>query len=180
MRADFVIYRSSFLLCNHSAVGRTEGRRWPIDSARFSSTFPYFLFLIFFSFHTDMKPIQYTHTHTHPSDVHFIYLTNPFAILLIFVFCFSQVLFWMGRPIMWRMWTLPWLHARVLPEILGLPLWWRLGRPLLQPGPKLLHQPSTLPQQWNLLQHRAGFLHVRLSGGIHGHRLRVGSWRLLQ
>uniref|UniRef100_A0A8D8BNK2 (northern house mosquito) hypothetical protein n=1 Tax=Culex pipiens TaxID=7175 RepID=A0A8D8BNK2_CULPI len=82
-----------------------------------------------------------------------------------------------GRAVR-RVRTVPGLHARNLQEAVGVPVQRRLGRFVLQPGLELLHQPQTVPERWNLLQHGPGLVHVQVSAGLYRHRVRNGHQRL--
>ena len=64
------------------------------------------------------------------------------------------------------------LPTRVLQGTLAVQLQRRVGRPLLQPGPELLHQQQALPQRSHLLQHRPGVLHLQLPAWLHRNKLR--------
>ena len=80
----------------------------------------------------------------------------------------------MAREIVRPVHPLPGLPPRVVPAALAVLLQRRMGRFILQSGPKLLHQSQTLQKRRHLFQHWPGILHLYLPDRVHRNRLRAG------
>lgn len=74
--------------------------------------------------------------------------------------------------------TLSGLPSRLLSTALAVLLRRRMGRPVLQPRPQLLHEPQAVQERRHLLQHGPRLVHLHVPARVYRHRLRAGQRRL--